>query len=62
MPPKHWKPIRVIDINYTEASPGLEYALQVQAQYTNGMNLFKEQAKKQREIFKQLYHFEKEIN
>ena len=55
MPPKHWKPFQVIDINYTEDSPGLEYALQVQAQYTNGMDLFKKQAKKQREFFKQLY-------
>lgn len=60
MPPKHWKPSRIIDINYTEDSPGLEYALKVQAQYTAGMGFFKEQAKKQREIFKQLYHFKKD--
>ena len=53
-PPKHWKPSRVLDINYTEDSPGLEYALQVSSQYTNGMKLFKKQAKKQREIFKRI--------
>ena len=54
MPPKNWKPSKVIDINYTENSPGLEYALEVQAQYISGMKFFKEQAKKQREIFKKL--------
>ena len=57
MPPKHWKPSKVVDINYTEDSPGLEYAVLVQAQYKNGMELFKEQAKKQRQIFKNLTKF-----
>ena len=55
MPPKNWKPSKIIDANYTEDSPGLEYALQVHAQYISGMEFFKEQAKKQREIFKELY-------
>ena len=59
MPPKNWKPSLVIDINYTEDSPGLEYALQVSAQYINGMGFFKKQARKQREIFKSLYLCEK---
>ena len=54
MPPKDWKPSQVIDINYTEDSPGLEYALQVQANYQNGFGFFKEQAKKQREVFLQI--------
>lgn len=54
MPPKHWKPSKVIDLNYTEDSPGLEYALQAQARYINGMRFFKEQAKKQRKIFRKL--------
>ncbi len=54
MPPKHWKPSLVMDINYTEDSPGLEYALKVRAKYQNGFKFFKEQAKKQREIFKSL--------
>ena len=44
----------MIDINYTEDSPGLEYALQVQAEYINGKEFFKEQAQKQREIFLQI--------
>ena len=51
-PPKNWKPLKVIDINYTEDSHGLEYALQNSSHYINGRELFKEQAKKQREIFK----------
>ena len=51
-PPKNWKPLKVIDINYTEDSPGLEYALQNSSHYINGRELFREQAKKQREIFK----------
>ena len=54
MPPKHWRPAQVIDINYTEDSPGLEYALQTGANYKSGFKFFKEQAKKQREIFKKL--------
>ena len=55
MPPKNWKPAQVIDINYTEDSPGLEYALQIQADYQSGFGIFKEQAKKQREVFLQIY-------
>ena len=54
-PPKHFKPKQVIDINYTEDSPGLEYALKVKAIYTNGFSYFKEQALKQRELFKKIH-------
>lgn len=54
MPPKHWTPSQVIDINYTEDSPGLEYALLVGASYQNGFKFFKVQAQKQREIFEQI--------
>ena len=54
-PPKRWKPAQVIDINYTEDSPGLEYAFKVKAVYKNGLACFKEQANKQRELFKKLY-------
>ncbi len=55
-PPQRWKPLQVIDINYTADSPGLEYALRTQARYTSGMSFFKRQAKKQREIFKKIYN------
>ena len=53
-PPKHWRPVQVIDINYAEDSPGLEYAVEIQSQYSNGMEFFREQARKQREIFKKM--------
>ncbi len=51
MPPQHWMPTQVIDMNYTEDSPGRDYALKTGANYTNGWAFFKEQAKKQRDIF-----------
>ena len=54
-PLKNFKPKQVIDINYTEDSPGLEYALKTKAIYKSGFSYFKEQAKKQRELFKKLY-------
>jgi len=54
MPPKHWRPSKVMDLNYTEDSPGLEYALQVKAEYQNGWSIFKKQAQKQRHLFKKL--------
>ena len=54
-PPKNFQAKQVIDINYTEDSPGLEYALKIKAVYKNGFTYFKEQAKKQRELFKKLY-------
>ena len=50
-PPRYWSPSQVIDINYTEDSPGLEYALLVKAKYKKGWRIFKTQAKKQRDIF-----------
>lgn len=50
-PPAHWNPSQVIDINYTEDSPGLEYALQKGADYINGFDFFKAQAQKQRDFF-----------
>ena len=54
-PLKQWTPLQVIDINYTEDSPGLEYAVKIKAKYQNGWSCFKKQAKKQREIFKKYY-------
>ena len=53
-PPKHWKPAQVIDINYTEDSPGREYALKTGAKYQDGMSFFKKQAEQQRETFSYL--------
>ena len=50
-PPLSWKPGLVVDLNYTENSPGLEYALMTGAGYLSGHTMFKCQAKKQQECF-----------
>ena len=50
-PPLSWKPQKIIDLNYTENSPGLEYALLTGAKYVSGKTMFAHQAKKQQEYF-----------
>ena len=39
-PPGLWKPRLVVDLNYTEDSPGLEYALLSKAKYISGKVMF----------------------
>lgn len=51
-PPPHWKPRTVIDLNYTDDSPGLEYAALTGANYISGLSMFKEQARLQREFWR----------
>ncbi len=58
-PPSFWKPRRVVDLNYTEDSPGLEYALKVGAEYTSGKTMFLNQAKKQQSLFLRHYKLNK---
>ena len=53
-PPKEWKPSLVLDINYGEDSPGLEYAISIGAEYKNGWDIFKKQAARQRALFADL--------
>ena len=60
-PPRHWRISQVIDLNYTEDSPGREYALQTGAKYQSGREFFKAQAKKQRAIFKKLFPNREEL-
>lgn len=51
---KNWppcRPERVIDLNYTEDSPGLEFAIKVGAEYISGQTMFKTQAIGQREFW-----------
>ena len=55
-PPSSWKPKWVIDLNYTENSPGKEYALLVGAEYISGTTMFKYQAKKQQQIFSKIFN------
>ncbi len=51
LPPSSWKTKWIIDLNYTENSPGKEYALLKGTKYISGMTMFKHQAKKQQKIF-----------
>ncbi len=50
-PPEDWKPEFVVDLNYREDSLARDYALQVNAQYIDGLAMFKEQARAQREFW-----------
>ncbi len=50
-PPQDWRPEFVLDLNYREDSLAREYALQVNAQYIDGLVMFKEQARAQREFW-----------
>jgi shikimate 5-dehydrogenase/shikimate kinase len=47
-PSANWRPQVVFDLNYTENSPGLEYAIKVGAKYVSGLEFFKLQAAAQR--------------
>ena len=53
-PPNSWKPKLVIDLNYTEDSPGLEYALLSGAEYVSGKKMFEYQAKKQQDFLREI--------
>jgi shikimate 5-dehydrogenase len=50
-PPEDWRPEFVLDLNYREDSLAREYALQVNAQFIDGLTMFKEQARAQREFW-----------
>jgi shikimate 5-dehydrogenase len=50
-PPEDWRPEFVLDLNYREDSLAREYALQVNAQYLDGLGMFKEQARAQRDFW-----------
>lgn len=50
-PPRDWHPQYVLDLNYTEDSPGLEYAQRIGAKYISGKAMFKSQAHAQREFW-----------
>lgn len=53
--PPSWKPLCVLDLNYSEDSPGREYALSVGAYYVSGWAWFKAQASGQRQLFEHFY-------
>ena len=52
-PPLNWKPHLVLDLNYTEDSPGKEYALRTNTLYQSGLEMFSLQAKRQRELWEE---------
>lgn len=54
-PPEQWRPQYVVDLNYTDDSPGLEYAQSVGAKYISGKSFFKAQALHQQEFWKNAF-------
>jgi hypothetical protein len=53
-PSSSWHPQIVLDLNYTEDSPALEYVQKVGARYVSGIKMFKGQAAAQREFWKSI--------
>lgn len=50
--PDQFKNLKVIiDLNYTQDSPGLEYAQKMNLKYISGITMFREQARAQREFW-----------
>lgn len=47
-PPQHWKLKKIIDLNYSDNSPGLELAVERGLAYQSGLDMFWAQAKAQR--------------
>lgn len=52
-PPSAWKPKIIYDLNYTESSPGLEYALRKKCDYISGAKLFVIQAEEQQKFWQE---------
>jgi shikimate 5-dehydrogenase/shikimate kinase len=50
-PPAEWRPKYILDLNYSDDSPGLEYAVQSDSKYISGKSMFKTQAKVQRDFW-----------
>jgi shikimate 5-dehydrogenase/shikimate kinase len=50
-PPKDWTPRLVVDLNYTQDSPGIQCAHNYGCQYQSGLSMFIEQARKQQEFW-----------
>jgi shikimate 5-dehydrogenase len=51
-PPVAWKPKQIIDLNYSDDSPGREYALTIPGcRYVSGLGMFRAQAEAQRNFW-----------
>ena len=53
-PPDSWRPGAVIDLNYSEDSPGREYAQRTVARYFSGLKMFRAQAEAQQRFWEKL--------
>ncbi len=53
-PTSDWKPKKIIDLNYSDDSPGKEYALMVNAEYVSGLEMFTQQAQAQQKFWSEL--------
>ncbi len=51
MPPPSWVPETIIDLNYSDDSPGREYAAHLGCRYISGLAMFKRQAEYQRRFW-----------
>jgi shikimate kinase len=49
----HWNPQKVLDLNYADNSMGIECAKKYNCKYVSGLEMFLEQAKHQREFWKE---------
>lgn len=54
-PNENWKPLMVLDLNYTEDSPGREYAQKIGAKYISGLEMFRLQAEAQRSFWQEYF-------
>lgn len=50
-PPVNWRPRYVFDLNYSDDSPGRDYALMCGAEYVSGLSMFRKQAELQRRFW-----------
>lgn len=57
LPPGSWQPRWILDLNYTEGSPGREYALKrgLLNNYVSGLDFFRKQAEFQKLFWKRKY-------
>jgi hypothetical protein len=53
-PPEEWKPLKVVDLSYSERSAANLYACKLKLDYENGIEFFKTQALAQQELWKDL--------
>ena len=53
MPPESWAPSHIVDLNYSEDSPGIVCAQAYGCQYQSGLSMFVAQAREQQRFWKE---------